>query len=152
MHLYIATRGASSAIEKFKGGVENQCYHLKNGGDITGEDGKKMPIAMFTVMRPVQLWELVFPKEALNSVLQTVQTRPPLKAKKDRKWMQKEWLRQNKYIYALQKLLKLKPIPKKFEKTGDPLLDQGHLTNKRDIDVIVLGTKEDTMGNEMEML
>lgn len=152
MHLYIATRGASSAIEKFKGGVESQCYALPNAGNLTGIDGKKLPINMFTVMRPVQLWELVFPKEALNSVLKTVETRAPIKPKKQRKWMQKEWLRQNKYIYALQKLLKLKAIPKEFKPTGDGLLDNGHLINKRDVDVIILGTREDAMGNPMEML
>ncbi len=146
------TRGASWVVDKFKGALEGQWYPLPNSGALQGKRGQKHDANISVVMRPVQLWEAVFPKEALPSVLKTITTRAPLKPKKERKWAMKEWARQNKFIFAMRKVLNLKPIPKDLKETGNDMTDKERLVDKFNLDVIPIGIREDVMGNAMEML
>jgi len=135
MHLYGVTRGASWVIKRFKSFVEAQYCDYSDGIN------KNM---IQIVMRPVQMWEIVFPEDSLPEVLALCQTRAPLKPKKERKWAMKEWMRQSKYVWGLQKLLNLLPIPDNLrmhklspEKVGIAM------SVRRDMEFIPIGIKED---------
>ena len=78
-------------------------------------------------MRPIQLWECVFPKESLQDVMATmgIQDRP------------KHWKYGDKYLWGLRKALKAYPIPKQ-----DPKAIKRIVFN-RDIHVAPIGIKDD---------
>lgn len=68
MHLYILTRGIKWSVDEFVNDMNAQPYEymLK---------GKKMWAKL--AMRPIQLWEVVFPKTALPNVMNTLWDKQP---------------------------------------------------------------------------
>jgi len=63
MHLYCLTRGIKHDVDRFINDLQAQYFNMPNY--------KKGNIVQLGV-RPVQFWEIVFPKEALDQVLPTV--------------------------------------------------------------------------------
>lgn len=59
MHKYIITRGKSRYVNNFKEAME-EVYLLS---EIKDSNGNKIPMNVQLVMRPVQLWEVVYPEE-----------------------------------------------------------------------------------------
>ena len=64
MHLYILTRGIKRQVDKFQQDMAAQwCKHKWKEGDKIVEGHVELG------MRPLQLWEIVFPKASLPDVL-----------------------------------------------------------------------------------
>lgn len=128
MHLYFIARGVSHQMELWKGWMEHQTYDFPRKNLKTGEWETH---TVQGALRPVQLYEYVFPKQALQDVLRNMeldkQSLPPYGLPPHL----------NKYAYLLKKLLGLKEIPK---------IEEGKKTRIMStfgVNVHPLGIKED---------
>lgn len=66
MHLHFLTRGVNSQVEQFKVFMQAQMFPWKRKNLKTGKD------EIFEcqgALRPIQLWEYIFPEESLDEVL-----------------------------------------------------------------------------------
>ena len=103
MHLYFLTRGVKHARDLFISQMQSQFFSWKrknlktNKEEITFVQG---------ALRPVELWEYVFPEEALPDVLAMMNIDP----KRNQPIFDKARLK------ILQKSLGAKPIPKNLPK------------------------------------
>ena len=91
MHLYYITRGIKEQVDKWIESLESQ--FLPYSKNKEGE----MIAAQFAV-RPIQLWEFVFPKQHRDLILNTCGY-PPVK----------DW--KSKYMSVLRMMLKAKKVP-----------------------------------------
>jgi len=127
MHLYLIARGSKDRLDRWVNDCLARYYPIKTG--FIGDDGKKQgtPTDQFKLqlsMRPIQLYEVVFPKDSLNDVVAALQPYGGYGIKRG-------WLN------ALRKLLKLKPIPQGIPRTFD--------LNREFVDICGIGIKEDKM-------
>lgn len=70
MHLYILTRGIKHCVDRFINDLQAQYFNMPNG-PIDPATGQRISMVQLGV-RPVQFWEIVFPKERLDEVLPTI--------------------------------------------------------------------------------
>jgi len=96
------TRGVKHQVDQFITGLQSQFFPY---GKVK-EDGTRELVQL--AVRPIQLWELVFPKEHMNTVLKTVGY-PPVK----------DW--KSKYMMALRLMLKAKPVPGNIDMSKVPM-------------------------------
>ena len=97
MHLVFATRGINRMVEELKSLLQAQRFPWKR----TNLKTKKEEMMLVQgALRPIQLWEYVFPEECLDDVLGAMKIKGPIHRPeiKNFSWM-------------LRKLLRLKPIP-----------------------------------------
>ena len=117
MHLYIITRGIKWATERFKNELGAKYLPFK----YKGKD-----VAVQTAVRPIELLEVVFPKEhkdiMLNSVLLPSRE---VKHKKHKKW-----------VTAIRKVLGVQKIPEYSREQAFPIF-------KEHIDITAIGVKDD---------
>ena len=66
MHLYIATRGVKHMRDIFVTTMQSQFFPWKRRNIKTGEEDT---VNVQGALRPVELWEYVFPEESLPEVL-----------------------------------------------------------------------------------
>ena len=66
MHLYFLTRGIKQQVELFLKFMESQMFNWKRK-NLKNKKDEIMPVQ--GALRPVQLWEYVFPEESLPDVL-----------------------------------------------------------------------------------
>jgi len=98
MHLILATRGINQCIDVWKMFMQTHMFPWKRKNLETGKDEL---IQVQGALRPIQLWEYVFPEEVLPDVLsmlnlQDYTARPEMK----------------KIQWILKKGLGLQPVPK----------------------------------------
>ena len=138
MHLYVVAKGTKNHLKKWQedlGAIWVRRY--QNGKPLT-EDGKEMYHQIG--VRPVQLFEISFPKEAQETVLNHVgysgyilNRYPSLKL----------------ISKVLKKFLKLKPVPK--PKAPNELMQPNQM-NKA-VAIVPIGLKEDVFSDDgMEQL
>lgn len=97
---------------------------------IKDKDGKETKVGMQVAVRPVQMWEVVFPKEHLDLMLTTC-------LGPDGKPYHK---RHNKFIAVVRKVLGVKKIPK-YDNSSMMICGRDH------IDSTGIGIKEDANDN-----
>ena len=106
MHLVLLTRGINEQVNNWRNLLEAQRFPWKRKNLQTG---KEEMILIQGALRPIQIWEYVFPEESLNDVLGGMNVKGPIERKeiKPITWM-------------ISKILKLDPIPKidNFQVTG----------------------------------
>jgi len=94
MHLYLITRGIKHDVDRFINDLRGKYLPFKFRGENT---------MVQVAVRPIQLWEIVFPKEykdlMLRSILENNQGKTQHK-------------KHQKYITILRKILGIKKIPK----------------------------------------
>lgn len=132
MHLYVVTRGIKHCVDRFISDLQAQYFPF----EFTDPETKKKSNIIQLGVRPIQLWEIVFPKESLNEVLATVIKSPP------------EFnSTQQKALSVLRKLLKCKPIPE------IPPNSRRRIVFDQHIECSPIGIKDDimhpTQGHEM---
>lgn len=139
MHLYLATRGIKQDVDRFISELSAKylphTYKDNSGADVNG--------FVQVAVRPVQLWEIVFPEQHLNTMLGTLW---PNRAATDGHYgnvatMKFKWL-----LDKARKLLGVDELPKDFAPTDMLLL------YKSNIEFIGLGTKKDVKIDGIEML
>ena len=105
MHLYMMTRGIKHSVDQFITELQGKYLPFKwrKDGDTKLED-----YHVQLAVRPIQLWELVFPEECKDIILSTCL------GGADRAGLQHP--KHAKYIWALRKALGVDPIPE-YDKT-----------------------------------
>ena len=139
MHLYAITRGIKHEVDRFINDMQAQYYRAINPrvAKALGVD-PTIPVWTQFAMRPVQLWEMVFPAEHLNEVLATVTT-----GERDLT------TKQNALFAGFRKMLGAKKIPK-IE--GDLTKMPQRIVYKQNMECHLIGIKEDSVqedGSEM---
>lgn len=142
MHLYFITRGIKQQRDLFVNFMQTQMFKWKRKNLKTG---KEEIVQVQGSLRPVELWEYVFPEESLNEVLTILDINPYMSHFKYRK-----------------EQLKSKAIRKMLGKDITPVPDYKKVpTNKyvelRGITLYPIGIKKDRRekaewGYEQEML
>lgn len=128
MHAYIITRGHKPYTEMFINELQGKYLPFKfKGKDCLVQTG----------VRPIQLWEVIFPEEHKDIMLNTLFD-ATAKGKTQHK-------KHNKYLYALRKMLGIEPIPE--YKT-----DQFMPISKANVEVVGVGIKKDRYTEHGEML
>ena len=128
MHLYMITRGIKNEVDQFITELQGKYLPFKwrdaNKGD-------KQVVDAYTqiAVRPIQLWELVFPEGSKDIVLATI-------FKKDKGLPQHKW--HQKFVWALRKMLGMgvEPIPEYKTNEVMPIRCEG-------IERIGIGVKKD---------
>ena len=75
MHAYFITRGIKQDVDEFVKWLETRSLRLP----LKDKDGKESVIPLQASLRPVQLWEFVFPENEKDAVLTTLKfhEKPP---------------------------------------------------------------------------
>lgn len=142
MHLYIITRGIKKEVDDFITQLQGKYLPFKF------RQKKEDPMQDATVqlaVRPIQLWELAYPKECNDLVCATVLgTDYKLSGNDGKKTVKHKFI--DKFMWGLRKLLGADPIPKYKTDKVMPISRQ-HMT------VLGIGTKQDyIMDNGVEGL
>ena len=127
MHLYFITRGIKHEVDRFI--KELECLYLP-----FNHQGQSKWLQ--TSVRPVQLWEVVFPKEQLDTMLTTV-------FGKHEEFKPTQHKKHEKYLTILRKILGAKKLPKEWAYRPVPLYRQN-------IECAAIGMKEDYMSADGE--
>lgn len=91
MHLYTISRGMKEHVDRAIRDLQAQYFVMNNN---------KVPTHTQFQVRPIQLWEFVFPREHLNMVLSTIRYKD-----------NNNYCGFNKKFDILRRMLKLKKIP-----------------------------------------
>ena len=127
MHLYLITRGIKAKVDDFI--TQLQGKYLPMMWRKKPED----PLSVYHVqlgVRPIQLWEIVFPEEQKDLVLSTcLAQRQPSEGMTQHK-------KHNKFIWALRKMLGCEPIPDYDNSKVMPIGGEG-------VELVGIGLKKD---------
>jgi len=122
MHLYTITRGIKDRVDATINDLQAINFPMNN-------NGKNVYTQL--AVRPIQLWEFVFPREQLNFMLATLNYRDNA-----------DGYKLDKYCMPIRKMLKLKKIPQlEYSKIPKQLIRKEHVAFHH------IGTKED-LNNE----
>ena len=135
MHVYCLTRGIKHDVDRFITELQGKYlpYEFEKG---------KQGLVQFSV-RPIQLWEMVFPEPALPNVMTTLFSDGNVR-KSESEFSYAG--RNDKYLWAMRKLLNSKPFPK-FDPKAIPLP-----LYKKNIEIAGIGIKKDSYVNGVEQL
>ena len=131
MQVYIATRGPIPDVEEFISELRGKYLPFKAKFK---EDKDKKNYMLQVLVRPIQLWEVAFPKEHKDVMLNTLFVNCPENRPQYKRW-----------INIIRKLLKIKPIPEYDKSFKIPI-------TTKNMDVVGIGIKEDeeVKTNEVE--
>src|SRR3990167_3085895 len=104
MHIYLMTRGVKHDVDRFIN--ELSAKYLPTKWQKKGEE-KPMDYQIQVGVRPIQLWEVIFPREHKDLMLNTI-----FKSGAGETQHKKH----NKIIWALRKALGVDPIPKDYKR------------------------------------
>ena len=124
MHLYVLARGNKDRVDRWVNDCLARYYPYKYSN-------KEPPGLLQLSVRPIQLYEIVFPKNHLNDVLSFTY---PL-----------DFPITRNYVKAIRKILGLKKINMNGIKPNP-------LVNSRDVAVTGIGIKEDSFKNGIEQI
>lgn len=139
MHVYMITRGIKHQVDRFIS--ELSAKYLKWRGMAEGDTEKKDYVVQVAV-RPIQLYEVVFPREFRDHMLTTLLPNP---ADFGRNGFAEHQKKYKKFIWPLRKLLGAKPIPKDAQHLGP----SGMIPLERSgVQCIVVGLKDDEVNEQ----
>lgn len=131
MHLYFMTRGIKHRVDQFITELQGKYLPIPMTDKATGETKTNL---VQVAVRPIQLWEVVFPKEHLNTMVNTFWP----KDKGFEYGIHHKHLK--KYVSGLRMMLGAKPMPKRdtiFSTDFMPIFTQ-------DVNIMAIGIKEDS--------
>ena len=139
MHLYIITRGIKHEVDKFI--TQLQGKYLPFPITKKGVFGaKKAGIHQLQLaVRPIQLWEIVYPEPCRDAILTTIL------GKDDAYQGKTQHRKHNKWIYAIRKALGVKKIGEYKTDNLYPITPE-----KQHIEVVGIGEKKDYYKGENE--
>ena len=124
MHAYAITRGVKMWVDNYITQLQGKYFPFEVKKGAAGLPKGKAMLQM--QVRPVQLWEFVFPKEQKDIALATIFGKDGITQHK----------KHRKYIKWLAKILGIKPFPK-YDNT------KAHMVDRSNVEVIGVGIKED---------
>lgn len=125
LHLYIITRGIKNSVDQFITELQGKYLPFK------WRRNKDSPMQNFNVqvaVRPIQLWEIVFPEEHKDLMLTTVLGKD-FKGKTQHR-------KHDKFVFGLRKILGV-------EKIGDFKTDAELPITRQAMEVVGVGIKKD---------
>jgi len=133
MHLYFMTRGKKNETDEFVKWMETR--HLSM--PVNKSDGTSENMLIECQLRPVQLFEFVFPKENLDVVLNSLKLPHgnPSEVKDG-----KPSFSINSRLFALRKMLGAQPIPQPNINAGVMFLPYDRIKN---LNILGIGIRED---------
>ena len=135
MHVYIATRGQKEKVDKFIQDLGSQYFKYKHSPHET-EGWVQLGV------RPIEIWEIAFPKQHLNEVLATLNG-SCFKITAKRKLEKPLAI----LFTAVRKLLRLKDVPLPIP-PNTPM----RITQHNYVDVKFIGIKEDEQDGSIELV
>ena len=129
MELTFITRGKSDEVYEFAKWLSTRHLPLK----LHKADGTEEVQLMECQLRPLQLWQFVFPKENLDIVLNTLNL-----PRDDKQSFQGYNI--NPKLFALRKLLGAKPIPQPVDKLSKMFMPYDRFKH---VGIIGVGLRED---------
>lgn len=121
------TRGIKHEVDRFISDLQAQYFKYK----FIPND-KRLQVVQLAV-RPIQLWELVFPQESLNTVIATIRTQ-------DYGYIDDKWMA------VLRRMLKVKKIPPISEN------ERKRIIHNLNVQVKMIGIKDDRIEGGIEKL
>ena len=140
MHLYVLTKGDLDSVHRWQADLRAQFLKTYKNGKPKMM-GKGIQQVRRLGVRPVQLFEIGFAEEELDTVLGMVHQSD---------YITDRYPVLGKYVKWLRKLLKLKPVPKPKPEKINPLLQPNQLDKA--VAVVPIGLKKDIFKNGEEML
>lgn len=131
MHAYIITRGIKHDVDRMITELQGKYLDIDHNHFIKGQPKQKNKVQLS--IRPIQLWEVVFPEPQRDVVLNTLLGNA--KGKTQHK-------KHNKYIWGIRKALGCDPIP---EYKTDALLP----SYQANTEIVGIGVKEDYYIDDM---
>lgn len=131
MHLYLMTRGIKHEVDQFITELQGKYLPFK-WRDLKDPNSKLQDTFVQLSVRPIQLWEIVFPKESMDVVLTTVLAGN----NGDTQHKKHQWI-----INKVRMLLGVKEVPKYNNTNAMPIRRAG-------IELIGIGVKEDYWFNK----
>jgi len=128
MHLYLISRGIKHDVDRFITELQGKYLPFK----YPDKDGNMKDVMVQVGVRPIQLWEVVFPEEHKDMMLNTLFQSNPQGATQHKK--------HNKFIFAIRKILGVDPIPE-YKK------DQVMPIYLRNTELSAIGIKKDYWRN-----
>lgn len=122
MHLYVMARGIAPRLNQWENDLLATHYSFKH------EENKPLGLLQLGV-RPIRMYELAFPEEHLNNVLQKIQPGQSWNPAYD------------KYINIIRTMMKLEKIPEV------PKPDVNNFLYREFVDCTALGIKRDQFFN-----
>ena len=126
------TRGIKHFVDQFITELQGKYLPFKWNGE-----NRTIQVAV----RPIQLWEIVFPESSKDVVLNTILGDPNNSGKKG----EPQYKHQKKWVTAIRKILKAEKLPE-FK------TDQVMPINRQHMELIGIGVKKDRYEGENEML
>lgn len=133
MELYFITRGKTDVIDEWVKWMGTR--HLPM--TIKMADGSEQKGLVECQLRPVQLWSFVFPKENLDIVLNTLK----LDGGDQNPFVNEFNI--NPKLWALRKLLKADPIPKKLDRKDKDSVMFMPFERIKNMNVLGIGLRDD---------
>ena len=132
MHLYVMARGINDALKRWENDVSAIYCPIKYNENGVVKTGR-----VRTAVRPIQLYEIVFPEESLSEIMATI----PDTSGKDYRRVNGLY----KYVKSiLIRIMKLTPAPENIKHNGKvfaPFVAVSHIGIKKD--------KRDSLGCEL---
>lgn len=125
MHLYITTRGQKNLVDNYINDLQAQYYPYKMDPHNT------QPMQLQLGVRPLQFWEITFPREELNNVLATIG------GGKIETTDKRKCVRLAAWILKLARFFGLKPVPDVIKDTPVRII------RRKNVDVKLIGLKDD---------
>ena len=109
-HTFIMTRGIKHEVDQFITELQGKYLPFK-WRDVNIKDSKLQDTMVQLGVRPIQLWELVYPEEQRDVILTTLFDNPP-NPEVGRGGGQTQHKRHGKFIWLLRKMIGIKDPPK----------------------------------------
>ena len=131
MHLYLMTRGIKHEVDQFITELQGKYLPFKWRDPNKGKDAPLEDVYVQTSVRPIQLWEIVYPVETQDVILNTILgNREGVLGKPNHP-------QHDKFLWGIRKVLGVNPIPPQMNKSiMMPIY-------KENIEVVGIGIKED---------
>ncbi len=129
------TRGEKHLVERFIEDLRGKYLKVKRSlCDDKNADGEYTEGDHLSLgVRPIQLWEVIYPKEHEKVIMKTIFHHPDTNPESKPNWFK----RHRKYLDMIRIALKLKKIPKIEETDKKLLVANAH------IEILGIGIKED---------
>lgn len=139
MHLYLITRGVKHDVDRFVNELSAKYLPTKwFKQKKNGQPGKKTANYHMQVgVRPIQIWEIAYPEQHRDMVLNTIF------GDQDKVTQHKK---HNKFVYMIRKILGIEPVGEYNRKSDIMPMYKGN------VEFVKVGEKKDRYQDGVEMI
>lgn len=138
MHLYIITRGIKNWVDQFITELQGKYVPFRFRDP---KDNQIKDCMAQVAVRPIQLWEIVFPEDCKDVMLTTILDKTYMTQKGYGGGLLTQHKKHEKFIWGLRKMLGIKPI-QEFNRNNALPICRNH------VEVVGIGIKKDRWYND----